>query len=324
MRWTALVDADSMTPESARSLRAALPNVEPALRAQEAIGRDGLSALGGLGATLDRLLAGLDAVRAIAPLPVLLLAFAGFAALARLAALLGAARRGETVLLRARGASATRLTRDTAVEVLVLGVPAAALGAICGETLLALVRPEEVRDAGIAWLVASVAVVGALVLVAGQAWRDARRPVVRGSGDEVGRMPRAVVAGGVVLVAVAAAVALWQFRLYGSPLVPTASGALEIDPIAVLAPVLVLLALSLAALGLSRPIGTAARTGRRLLGPASRPRCRCGSWRAGRRSTPPRRSSRSSRSRGSRSRPRSRARGRSSIAPLRRWRPAAT
>ena len=93
VRWTALVDADAMTPESARSLRAALPDVEPALRAQEAIGRDGLSALGALGANLDRLLAGLGAVRAIAPLPVLLLAFAGFAALARLAALLGAARR---------------------------------------------------------------------------------------------------------------------------------------------------------------------------------------------------------------------------------------
>jgi hypothetical protein len=253
-RWTALVDPDSMTPESARSLRAALPNVEPALRTQEAMGRDGLSTLGALGSSLDRLLAGLDAVRAIAPLPVLLLAFAGFAALARLAALLGAARRGETVLLRARGASATRLTRDATIEVLVLGVPAAALGAFLGAALLALARPEEARDAGIGWLVASVALAGALVLVAGRAWSEARRPVVRGSGDEVGRMPRTVVAGGIVLVVVAAAVALWQFRLYGSPLVPTVSGTLEIDPIAVLAPVLVLLALSLAALALSRPI----------------------------------------------------------------------
>ncbi|MDQ0893150.1 hypothetical protein [Agromyces ramosus] len=254
VRWTALVDAGTMTPEVARTLRAALPNVEPALRAQEAIGADGLSALGALDATLDRLLAGLGAVRAIAPLPVLLLAFAGFAALARLAALLGASRRGETVLLRARGASATRLTRDAAAEVLVLGVPAATLGAAAGLALLVLLRPGEARDVAIAWVAASVAVVGALVLVAGQAWRESRRPVVRGSGDEVGRMPRTLVAGGVVLVAVVAAVSLWQFRLYGSPLVPTVSGALEIDPIAVLAPVLVLLALSLAAVGLSRPI----------------------------------------------------------------------
>lgn len=256
VRWTALPDAAGATPDQAAALLAVLPDVEPALRAEDAIGADGLSTSGGLDATLDRLLAGLGAVRAIAPLPILLLAFAGFAALDRLAALLGAARRGETVLLRARGASASRLARDTAVEVLVVGVPAAALGAAVGEALLAVARPGEARSWQLAVLVASVALVGALLLAAGRAWRDATRPVVRGAGDEVGRAPRAAAAGAVVLVAVAAAVSLWQFRLYGSPLVASASGTPEVDPVAVLAPVLVLLALSLAALGLARPAGS--------------------------------------------------------------------
>ncbi len=271
VRWTALVDPAVMTPERATALRAAMPNVEPAMRADDAIGTDGLGTSGGLAATLDRLLAGLGAVRAIAPLPVLLIAFSGFAALDRLAALLGASRRGETVLLRARGASAWRLARDTAVEVLVVGVPAAVLGAVAAEGLLALLRPGEARAVPVAVLAASVALAGSVLLVAGRAWHAATRPVVRGAGDEVGRMPRAAVAGGVVLVAVAAAVSLWQFRLYGSPLVPSASGALEVDVVAVLAPVLVLLALSLAALGLARPIGmllerasgTASRAGAR-------------------------------------------------------------
>src|SRR4029453_6160502 len=63
VRWTALADVAAMPPEDAAGLRAVLPNVEPALRAEEAIGGDGLSALGGLGATLDRVLAGLGAVR---------------------------------------------------------------------------------------------------------------------------------------------------------------------------------------------------------------------------------------------------------------------
>lgn len=255
VRWTALVDADAMTPEEAAALRAALPNVEPALRAEDAIGGDGLSAPGGLGATLDRLLAGLGAVRALAPLPLLLLAFAGFAALDRLAALLGTARRRETVLLRARGASAGGLARDSALEVLAVGVPAAALGAVAAEALLALLRPGEARTWPLALVAASVALAGAVLLTAGRTWREATRPVVRGSGDEVGRMPRLAAAGGAVLVAMAAAVSLWQFRLYGSPLVRTASGAVEVDPLAALAPVLVLVALCLAALLLSRPIG---------------------------------------------------------------------
>jgi hypothetical protein len=256
VRWTALADAATMTPDEAALLRAAIPNVEPALRDESAIGTDGLSTLGGLATTLDRLLAGLGAVRAVAPLSMLLIAFTGFAAVDRLAALLTVSRRGETVLLRARGASAGRLARDTALEVLAVAIPAAVVGAVAAEGLLAVVRPGEARAWGTAALVASVVLAGALLLVAGRAWLDATRPVVRASADDVGRMPRAVAAGGVILVVVAAAISLWQFRLYGSPLVASASGTPEVDPIAVLAPMLVLLALSLAALGLTRPIGT--------------------------------------------------------------------
>ena len=248
-------DTAELSPDRAATLLATLPNVEPALRDQPELGSSGLSATGDLAATLTRLLAGIGAVRAVAPLPVLVLAFAALAALTRLATLLGAARRSETTLLRARGASATRLAGETAVEVLVVGVPAAILGVLAAEAVLALTRPEEARDWGIAWLAASVALVAAVVIVAGRAFIDARRPVVRGSGDEVGRAPRTVVAGGALLIAVTAAIALWQFRLYGSPLVTSASGSVDVDPVAVLAPVLVLLALSLLALGLTGPVG---------------------------------------------------------------------
>ncbi|KRC60718.1 hypothetical protein ASE14_06985 [Agromyces sp. Root81] len=253
-RWTAIAGTAAATPESARALSAVLPDVEPLLRADPAIATDGVTSLGGLEATLARLLAGLGAVRAIAPLPLLLLAFGGLAALTRLATLLGAARRSETVLLRARGASSGRLTRDTAMELLVLGAPAAIAGAAAAEAVLTIARPGEPRDWGTAALVASVTLVAALLVVGQRAWSDARRPVVRGAGDEVGRVQRGLVTGGVVLLAALAVVSLWQFRLYGSPLVASATGSLEVDPVAVLAPVLVLIALSLAALGLSRPI----------------------------------------------------------------------
>ena len=138
---------------------------------------------------------------------------------------------------------------------LVVGAPAAIIGVLAAEAVLALSRPGEMGDWTIAWLVASVVLLSAIAIVAGRAFIDARRPVVRGSGDEVGRAPRTAVAGGALLIAVAAAIALWQFRLYGSPLVTSASGRVDVDPVAVLAPVLVLLALSLLALGLTGPVG---------------------------------------------------------------------
>lgn len=270
VRWTATVDA-GLSPDRAAALRAVLPNVEPALRDEREIGSSGLSTLGGLPATLDRLLAGVGAVRAIAPLPMLLLAFAGAAALTRLAAILAASRRRETVLLRARGATSLRLARDTAVEVVVLGVPAAVLGVAAAGASVGLVSPGGVHDPVIPLLVASVAVVAAVVLVAGRAVVEARKPMLRGAGDEVGRMPRTALAGGATLIVVAAAIALWQFRLYGSPLVVTASGAREVDPVAVVAPVLALLALSIVVLALARPLAAAlehAAARRRSLVPA--------------------------------------------------------
>jgi len=254
VRWTATAAAGAMTPELAADLRAELPNVKPALRAADDIGADGLGASGGLVATLDRLLAGLTTVRAIAPLPVLLLGFAGFAAIDRLAALLVSGRRGETLLLRARGASALRLMSTTAAEAAIIALPTALVGAALAEAALGALRPDEHRSWVIAALVAVVCAVVAVALLAGRAWWESTRPLLRGSGDEVGRMPRAAVAGGVLLVVIAAAVTLWQFRLYGSPLVANASGVLEVDPVAVLAPVLVLVALALVGNSLARPV----------------------------------------------------------------------
>ena len=110
---------------------------------------------------------------------------------------------------------------------------------------------------------ASVALVGALLLAAGRAWRDATRPVVRGAGDEVGPDAARRTAGGASCSWWwRPAVSLWQFRLYGSPLVASASGTLEVDAWLCSPPCSLLLALSLAALGCTRPIGVPSRTRR--------------------------------------------------------------
>ncbi|MCM3655761.1 hypothetical protein M3147_00675 [Agromyces mediolanus] len=248
VRWTATPIIDTLTPDSARALTADIARTTPALAAQPGIGEDGLSQLGGLPATIDAATTGLDAVRAITPLPLLLLAAAGIAALGRLGTLLAGARRGETVLLRARGAATRQLVGWQAGEAAAVAAPAAVAGAAAGELALLLLRPGEPRSMWIAAAVAAAAVLVAVLLLAGSAWGEARRPVTRSTGEDSGRGTRAAALGGTVLVAVAAAVSLWQFRLYGSPLVRTAAGGTAVDPLAVLAPVLVLLALALGAL----------------------------------------------------------------------------
>lgn len=255
VRWTVLPDPASADPGSVAALRAALPAITPALVNEPEVGTDGIIESGRLARTLDRLLDGLGAARALAPLPLLLLGVAGLVALVRLAALLAADRRRETTLLLARGASAAAVARSAALESIAVAAPAAVVGAVAGGAALALAVPLATTRPELPWLVAG----GVLLLVAGvltgTAWADARRPVVRGSGDETGRAGRAVAAGGVLVLVVLAAVALWQFRLYGSPLVPSPSGTTRVDPLAALAPVLALLALAVAAVAVAGGAG---------------------------------------------------------------------
>ncbi|MCK8609852.1 FtsX-like permease family protein [Agromyces sp. C10] len=255
VRWTVVVDGASADAETVAALRAAFASVAPALGNEPELGTDGIIESGRLGATLDRLLAGLGSVRALAPLPLLLLGVAGLVALVRLAALLVADRRGETTLLLARGASPGTLSRDAVIEALAVAIPAAAIGAVGGAVALAAAAPLAAAQPLLPWLAAAGVVAVVVGVLTGTAWTDARRPVVRGSGDETGRARRALAAGGVVLLVALAAIALWQFRLYGSPLVVSASGATQVDPLASLAPVLVLLALAVAAVAVAGGAG---------------------------------------------------------------------
>ncbi|WP_430647641.1 hypothetical protein [Agromyces sp. GXS1127] len=251
VRWTATVEPPTATPGELAALRASIPLVLPALQADAAVGSDGIVRSGGLPDTLDAVLAGLDAARALAPLPVLLLGVAGLVALLRMASLLGTERRAETTLLLARGASPASLAGGAAVEALAIALPTALVGALAASVALVALAPADATAVAVTWLVAAGVAVAVVAVHGGAAWVDARRPVVRGSGDVTGRARRAAAAGGVVLLVVLAGVSLWQFRLYGSPIVRTAAGGTSVDPLASLAPVLVLLALAVAALAVA-------------------------------------------------------------------------
>jgi hypothetical protein len=188
-----------------------------------------------------------DALQAIQPVVLLLLAAIALVTLAELGRLLTTTRSTEIALLWSRGATALDIARTTALETALAGVVGAGLGtgAALGALALAL-TPEAVGTVGTAiWAVPLAVTIAAVLVIAGSAFRSARRQTVRDPGEGAGRARRLAGPGLVVLATAAAALAVWQLRLYGSPLTPTTDGGTDVDPIAVMAPALTLLAVVL-------------------------------------------------------------------------------
>jgi hypothetical protein len=213
--------------------------------------------------------------------PVLLLAVLGGYALTLVALLLGEARRPETALLRARGASRRQLAGFAAAEAFVLVLPAAVLTPPLGVLLAGYIpmpggSGETPALTGPVWLIAVVAAAGGVVALTVPALRKARTYVAEtGTRARLSMFRRA----GLDLVVVALAVLGWvQLRQYSSPI---GSGIAGVDPLLAAAPTLGVLTGAVVAVRLLPPIArfAAARlnrgTGRSAL---------LGTWQAGRRS----------------------------------------
>ncbi|QTX03918.1 hypothetical protein [Agromyces archimandritae] len=248
-RWTALPETERLAPADLAGIREAVDSVEALFRADPAVGTDGVTATGGLSAELAALGRATAAVGALAPVPVLLLAVAGALAVQRLTALLLESRERETLLLRARGASAGWFTAHALAEALLVAVPAAAAGGGLAAAFLALAG----GDAAVLPSVAAATVAGCAAIVAAATWIDARRPAVRDGGAASGRVRRGLAAGIAVVLAVLTGLAFLRFARTGSPVGPGGT----IDPLAVAAPVLGLLTASVAAVLLLPPAAAA-------------------------------------------------------------------
>jgi ABC-type lipoprotein release transport system permease subunit len=170
-------------------------------------------------------------------------------------------RRLDTALLRLRGASTRQVAVLALAESLLLAVP----GIVVGPWLAALalrafnvagplagiglaIDPIVSPDAYVAAAAAAIACALLIIVPAIGAARsfaaeraDSRRPGTRTLGQRI--------ALDLALLAVTA-VALWQLRLYGTPITRTVQGALGIDPLLVAAPAIGILAGSVVALRL--------------------------------------------------------------------------
>lgn len=240
VHWTVVPDVTRVTASDLAAAQEGWPRLRAALRA-EGIDPAVLSTTGGFTDTAAELRAQVQGMQAIAPVVLLLVATAAVVTLAELARLAGASRAHELALLWSRGRTATA----NALEAASLGAGAAVIGGIVGAAAAAAVSSVW----GLSWGMPVLAVsanVAALALVAatgfGVGALRASRPHGTDAGD-AGRASRLVAPGAAVLLTLAAAIAVWQLQLYGSPITEQADDEASVDPVTALAPALALVAI---------------------------------------------------------------------------------
>lgn len=231
-RWVVRPDPASVDTGDLTTIIDGTGTLAEALRVSPEVATGNIIIAGGLADRASDLRRDADALSGITPVPAVLLAVLGLVALIELARLLVRVRHAETSVLRARGASAPRITRDAALDAALVGVPAAAIGT----------GAAHVATGVGAWWIGGAVAVAVVLVFAVVALIDARRPLTRESVADSGRGRQVAGVGLVVLVLVATVVSVWQFRLYGSPIVRAADGRDVVDPIAVVAPTLALVA----------------------------------------------------------------------------------
>jgi hypothetical protein len=258
-RWTVRPDANRVTAAQLPVLQPASHAVPDHLLAREP--EADIQETGALQSALLPIVRNIASASAAATAPLVVVAVLGLVMLAELARMLEQLRQEENALLRARGAGRARFALGTAAETAVAAIPGAAVGAVAATGLLAL-RGAAGDVPVFGWVgagVVALVAVGAVAAAAGYSSRDVSRgSPMRGSGGAVGlaslgaglgsgRMRSTVGIGAVGLLVLAAGVAVSQFLLYGSPLVPNADGGVAIDPLAVAAPALMIAAIGLLA-----------------------------------------------------------------------------
>lgn len=247
VRWTLVPDIEQVTSANLASLANAWFEIDSDWRGEVA-GLETLEKQGRFAQVAGILGVRVTGLTAIQPVVLLLLAAIAIVALAELGRLLTTTRADETALIWSRGASAGDIAVATAVEVGIASVLGMLLGGGAGVGLLVLATggTDVLHALGpAAWAVPVAGALSAAALAAISAYRSAGRQTVRDPADASGRVRRLTAPGLVVLVVAAAALTVWQLRLYGSPVTPSSDGNPAVDPIAVVAPALALIAVVL-------------------------------------------------------------------------------
>ncbi|MEU5551064.1 FtsX-like permease family protein [Micromonospora sp. NPDC047793] len=223
--------------------------------------------------------------------PMLLVVVLGGYALLLVAVLLTEHRRGETALLRARGAARRQLAGLTAREATLVVLPAAVLAPLLAGQVLGLagrlpwlsavsLRPDVVPGATV-WLVAGAAAAGCALAMIGPSLRRGDSYVADLASRSRPRRRGMVQRAGLDVLLVGLALLAWyQLSRYSSPLSRSRGGDLGVDPLLAAAPTLGVLAGAVLALRLLPPL---VRLAERWVDRKPWTAVMLGTWQAGRR-----------------------------------------
>lgn len=264
VRWRVTPRVDTITPGQVAALAGALPGLPATLEDDEQVNVRGVATSGELAATAAALDADVDRGTSVSAVPLIVLVAVAVVTGAQVARLLGVVREVETTLLRSRGLSARQLVWWSVLESLAVVLPSAALGAAATVAALRAGGGPSVDTGVAAWCAAGVAV-GTLALLVTGAALTARRGVEDTVSFTSRRATGAIGWTFAAVALIAAAVAIWQLRRYGTG---SADGG-SADLLATPGPALALLACAaLALLAVPFPLALAERTlaGRRRLG----------------------------------------------------------
>ncbi|MGV9314156.1 FtsX-like permease family protein [Streptomyces sp. NPDC003691] len=248
--WLATADFGALTGERIDSLRSSARASQKLLSAQPGL-KGGVVAKTSLPEVLDRMERALLVARATLLIVSLQLVLLAGYALLMVARLLSTERESETRVLLARGASRRRIAALSALEALILALPAVVCAPLLAGPLTALLAGQgllariglkvETAPTAAVWLVGAATALACAAAVVAPAIGAARRSA-RG---RTGTLPGPVRAGADIALVAVAGVAYWQLerRTSGSgALTGDRGGELGIDPLLVVAPALALLA----------------------------------------------------------------------------------
>ena len=257
--FTIVPDPSAITASDLPRLIAGLAPLERAAIDAAEVNVSGIVASGTVISTLETARAAAEAVKGVVPIAVILLVIISAVALLQLSRLLASTRSAETTLLGARGVSFTQHAAVGFQEswpVAAAGALAGYLLAVTGTPLLTYVLAGAAtpwltgvqETLATTWWIPLLTVGVALVMLTGTVAAEALRSAAALRRRDAGRKVSVASFGLLVLIIGAAAFTLWQFRSFGSPLAPNAAGELVVNPVAVPAPALTILAF--AAIGL--------------------------------------------------------------------------